>query len=189
MLSPKEYYYPLETEEKFRLQRVAQDKIKRRIEATLFKARRILSSEEIYKIFPKNKKRDVLKLIRELADDYKEFKTSLEIVEFSNLRFQLKVKDPILNSIENFTRGDLFRKSEIKTLAVIAYLQPSATLKKLYSKRGRSKTVYNNIERLKKLKLIFVKEDTIFLTKHFYEYFQIKEENNDIVKNLLNKLM
>ena len=174
MLSPKEYHYSLETEEKVRLQRVAQDKIKRRIEAALFKARRILSSEEIYKIFPKNKKRDVLKLIRELADDYKEFKTSLEIVELSNLRFQLKVKDPILNSIEKFTQGDLFRKSEIKTL---------------YSKRGRSKTVYNNIERLKKLKLIFEKEDTIFLTKHFYDYFQIKEENNDIVKNLLKKLM
>ena len=189
MLSPKEYHYSLETEEKVRLQRVAQDKIKRRIEAALFKARRILSSEEIYKIFPKNKKRDVLKLIRELADDYKEFKTSLEIVELSNLRFQLKVKDPILNSIEKFTQGDLFRKSEIKTLAVIAYLQPSATLKKLYSKRGRSKTVYNNIERLKKLKLIFEKEETIFLTKHFYDYFQIKEENNDIVKNLLKKLM
>ena len=189
MLSPKEYHYSLKTEEKFRLQRIAQDKVKRRIEATLFKARRILSSEEICNIFPKNKKSDVLKLIRELADDYKEFKTSLEIVEFSNLRFQLKVKDPILNSIEKFTRGDLLRKSEIKTLAVIAYLQPSATLKKLYSKRGRSKTVYNNIERLKKLKLIFEKEETIFLTNNFYDYFQIKEENDDIVKNLLKKFM
>jgi len=189
LLSPKEYHYSLETEEKFRLQRVAQDNIKRRIESALFKARRILPLEEIYKIFHKNEKGDVLKLIRELAEEYKEFKTSLEIVEFSNLRFQLKVKDPILNSIEKFTRGDLLRKSEIKTLAVIAYLQPSATLKKLYSKRGRSKTVYNNIERLKKLKIIFEKEETIFLTKYFYEYFQIKEENNDIVKNLIEKLM
>lgn len=186
MLSPKEYHYSLEIEEKARLQRVAQDKIKRRIEAALFKARRILSSEEICKIFPKNQKIDVLKLIRELADDYKEFKTSLEIAEFSNLRFQLKVKDSILNSIEKFTQGDLLRKSEIKTLAVIAYLQPSATCKKLYSKRGRSKTVYNNIERLKKLKLIFEKEETITLTKFFYDYFQIKEENTD---NLLKKLM
>ena len=185
MLSPKEYY-SIKIEEKARLQRLKQDKIKRRIEAVLFKARRILSLEKICKIFSKNQKREILKLIRELADDYKEFKTSLEIVEFSNLRFQLKVKDSILNSIEKFTQGDLLRKSEIKTLAVIAYLQPSATRKKLYSKRGRSKTVYNNIERLKKLKLIFEKEETITLTKFFYDYFQIKEENTD---NLLKKLM
>ena len=50
-------------------------------------------------MFPKNNKKEILKLVRELANDYKSFQTALEIIELSELRFELKVKNEIINSI------------------------------------------------------------------------------------------
>ena len=105
------------------------------------------------------------------------------------MRFELKVKECAINSIERFTQGDLLSKSEIKTLAMIAYLQPSTTLKNLYAKRGRSKTVYNNVESLKKLKFIIEKEGLLTLTQNFFDYFHFKGINRENIKKLLENLL
>ena len=153
LLSHK-FLYSDHTEDNARRERIKKDNLKRDIEAALFNARRILSVNEICKIIPHNQEQEVIKLTRELSNDYKKSNTALEIIEFSDLRFELKIKDDILNSIGRFTQGDLLSKSEVKTLAVITYVQSCATRKNLYAIRGRSKTIYNNIERLKKLKFI-----------------------------------
>lgn len=184
MLSHKNLYSD-QLEDIARIDRIRKDDIKRNIEAGLFKARKPLSLIEICRMFPKNKKREILKLVRELSNDYKSFQTALEIIELSELRFELIVKNQIINSIENFTQDNLLSKSEIKTLAVITYLQPSATLKNLYTKRGRSKTINNNIERLKKLKFIVDKDGLLILTKNFFDYFHLKDFNREKIKTLL----
>ena len=187
MLSHKNLYSD-QLEDIARIDRIRKDDIKRNIEAGLFKARKTLSLNEICKIFPKNNKKEILKLIRELSNDYKTFKTALVIIEYSDLKFELKIKNQIINSIENFTQGNFLSNSEIKTLAVITYLQPSATLKNLYTKRGRSKTVNSNIEKLKKLKFIIEKEGLFILTQNFYDYFQLKGINREKIKKLLENL-
>jgi len=172
-------------DEKERIERIRKDEIKRHIESALFTARRILSLNEICKIFHKNRKEDILKLIRELSVDYKNFSSVFEIIELFDFKFHFKVKDHTLNSIAGFTQGNLLSKSEIKTLAVISYLQPSATVKNLFSKRGRSKTVYNNIERLKKLKFVAEKDGLLVLTQNFFDYFNIKDISSEKMKKLI----
>ena len=188
MLSHKSSYSS-QLEEDERIERIRKDEIKRNIEAVLFKARRILSLNEILKIFHSYKKEDILKLIRELSNDYKNFNSVFNIIELSNFKFHMKVKDHILNSIGGFTQGNLLSKSEIKTLAVISYLQPSATRRNIFAKRGRSKTVYNNIESLKKLKFIAEKDGLHILTQNFFDYFNIKDVNSEKVKKLLENLL
>ena len=187
MLSPKEY--SIEIEQKARLQRLKQYEIKREIEAAIFKARRILSLEEICKFFPKNQKNKILELTRDLIEEYKEFQTALEIIELADRRFELKVKDPILNSIEKFTQGDLLRKSDVKTLSIIAYLQPNATRKEVRANLGGISTIYRNIKNLKELKFIIENDCKFYLTRQFYDYFQLKENREENVKELLQKLL
>lgn len=187
MLSPKEY--SIEIEQRARLQRLKQYEIKREIEAAIFKARRILSLEEICKLFPKNQKSKILELTRELIEEYKEFQTALEITELAGTRFELKIKDPILNSIEKFTQGDLLRKSDVKTLSIIAYLQPNATRKEVRAKLGGTSIMYRNIKNLKELKFIIENDRKFYLTRHFYDYFQLKDNRDEIVKELLQRLL
>ncbi|MFX1394003.1 MAG: SMC-Scp complex subunit ScpB [Promethearchaeota archaeon] len=181
----REGCYSIEIEERARHQRLKYDKIKREIEAALFKARRILSLEELCKLYPKYQKTKILELIRDLIDEYKEVQTALEIAELVDTRFELKIKDPILNSIGKFTQGNLLRNSDVKTLSIIAFLQPNATRKKIRAKLGGKSTMYRNIKNLKELKFITENDSKFYLTRYFYDYFQLKENSNDIVKNLL----
>jgi len=176
LLSHNELY----SENVARIDRLRRYDIKREIEAALFSARRILSIKDIKNIFPKIHKKEILILIRELIEEYRTFKTSLEIIEFSDSRFELKLKDSIVNSIEKFTQGDLLEKNDIKTLAIIAYLYPSATRKKLRQKLNNSSTMYTSLKNLKKLHFIIEKEQKISLTQYFYDYFQIKNRDCEI---------
>jgi len=187
LLSPNGY--SIEIERGARLQRLKQYEIKREIEAALFKARRILSLEEICKLFPKKQKNKILELTRELIEEYKEYQTALEITELAGTRFEIKIKDPIINSIEKFTQGDLLRKSDVKTLSIIAYLQPNATRKEVRAKLGGISTMYRNIKNLKDLKFIIENDLKFYLTRHFYDYFQLKENRDEVIKELLQKLL
>ena len=188
MLSHEEHC-SIEIEERARHQRLKRYEIKREIEAALFKARRILSLEEICKLFPKYQKTKILELTRELIYEYKKVQTALEVVELTDTRFELKIRDPILNSIEKFTQGNLLRNSDVRTLSIIAYLQPDATRKKVRANLGGISTMYRNIKNLKELKFITENNSKFYLTRYFYDYFQLKENSNDIVKSLLQNLM
>lgn len=175
MLRPKDLYYD-ENRNKKRIQRLERDNIKREIEAILFKTRKILSLEKLNKISPNISAKETLELTRELILEYKKLNSALEIVELSNKRFELKVKDPILNSIEKFTLGDFMRKNDIKTLAVIAHYHPSATRKKVRATL-KSSSMYNSIKNLKKFNFIKENDGKIILTSFFFDYFQLKSDN------------
>jgi len=111
--------------------------------------------------------------------------TSFEIIELSENRFELKIKDSILNSVGKFTQGDLLKNSDVKILAVIAYLQPSATRREIRLKVGSSSTMYKSLNRLKKLNFIVEDDHFVKLTRYFFDYFQLKTIDNERVKNIL----
>jgi len=174
-----------EKEDYTRIQRVKNDETKRYLEAALFNSRRILSLDEISSIFPDISKNNVLKFIHELIEEYKTMETSFEIIELSENRFELKIKDSILNSVGKFTQGDLLKNSDVKILAVIAYLQPSATRREIRLKVGSSSTMYKSLNRLKKLNFIVEDDHFVKLTRYFFDYFQLKTIDNERVKNIL----
>ncbi|MGV9171930.1 MAG: SMC-Scp complex subunit ScpB, partial [Promethearchaeia archaeon] len=113
--------------DKEHLQRLRDAEFKKQIESILFAAREIVPIKELKSHLPDLTKQKVLQLTRDLIEDYKSFSTALEVVELSDYRFQLKIEDSMVNSIEKFVHGKLLRTSAVKTLAVIRYLQPSAT--------------------------------------------------------------
>lgn len=171
------------------LNRLKEAEYKKRIEALLFSARRILSIKEIKNHFDDLSKQKVIKLTRDLIDEYNNFNTALEIVELSDKRFQLKIKDPIINSIDKFIHGKHLRRSTIKTLAVIVYLQPEATRTSLYKVRGRSSTVYRNIRTLIDKDFIKEVDRTFYLTRTFYDYFQLKKKDPSKAKKILQAVL
>lgn len=185
MLSHNREIIYSEKEDYTRIQRVKNDETKRYLEAALFNSRRILSLDEISSIFPDISKNNVLKFIHELIEEYKTMETSFEIIELSENRFELKIKDSILNSVGKFTQGDLLKNSDVKILAVIAYLQPSATRREIRLKVGSSSTMYKSLNRLKKLNFIVEDDHFVKLTRYFFDYFQLKTIDNERVKNIL----
>jgi len=170
-----------------RIERIKRDEMKRVIEAALFTSRKILSLKEITQIFPKSNKNEILQLIHELIEEYNNIQTALEIVELSNNRFELRIKNYILNSIDKFAHRNLLKKSDIKTLATIAYLQPKAERKNLYELLGKSSSIYNSIRRLKNLKFIIENNKKFDLTQKFYDYFQLNVNNPNIIKEQVEK--
>lgn len=184
MLSHNREIIYSESEDYNRIQRVKNDETKRYIEAALFHARRILSLDEISSIFPDISKNNILNFIHELIEEYKTMVTSFEIIEYSDNRFELKIKDFTLNSVGKFTQGDLLKISDVKILAVIAYLQPNATRREIRLKLGNSSTMYKSINRLKKLNFIVEDNNFVKLTQFFFDYFQLKTKNIELIKTI-----
>ena len=134
-------------------------------------------------------KNDLLEIIRELIKDYKSYQGALELIEYANHRFELKIRDTMVNSIEGFTFGNFLTSSQIKTLAVIAYLQPEASRDQLYALRGKKSTVYKNIRDLKELQFIREKARKFSLTQNFYDYFQIRKMEPEIIKKKIQNFL
>ncbi|MFO8020679.1 MAG: SMC-Scp complex subunit ScpB [Promethearchaeia archaeon] len=188
MLQAKDQLEKLSTDEEH-FQRLKDAEFKKKIEAILFAAHEIVPIKELRDQLPELSKQKVIKLTRDLIQDYRSYNTSLEVVELSDYRFQLKIKDKIVNSIDKFIHGKLLRPSAVKTLAVIIFLQPSATRKNLYKKRGRSSTVYRNIRTLIEYDFIKEVDRTFYLTQTFYDYFQLKNKDPHKAKEILQKFL
>lgn len=173
-------------QEQQRLKRIFNAEIKKLIEAVLFTRKEPVSLKELSKVHPNINKSETLILTRELMREYFYFTSALEIVELTENRFEMRLKTPILNSIEPFTQGDMFRKSDLKTLSVIIFFQPNATKKKLRKKLGTTSTLYTTLRRLKEFGFIEEINNTFLLTQQTFDYFKIKEKN---VEELKKKLM
>lgn len=173
-------------QEQQRLKRIFNAEIKKLIEAVLFTRKEPVSLKELSKVHPIINKSETLILTRELMREYFYFTSALEIVELTENRFEMRLKTPILNSIEPFTQGDMFRKSDLKTLSVIIFFQPTATKKKLRKKLGTKSTLYTTLRRLKEFGFIEEINNTFLLTQQTFDYFKIKEKN---VEELKKKLM
>jgi len=156
------------------------------IEALLYIARRPVALDEIQEIFPNKSKRELLALTYQLIEQYYEYNSALEIVELSNLRFELSLKDCMVNSIGNFTFGNLLKPNDIKTLSVIAYFQPAIDRKTLYEHLGQTSSIYQSIRNLKKRDFIQERSRKIYLTPYFYDYFKLDSRDDDIVKSFLD---
>ena len=156
------------------------------IEALLYIARRPVGIDEIQEVIPNKSKTQLLNLIYQLIERYYEYNSALEIVELSNSRFELNLKDSMVNSIENFTFGNLLKPSEIKTLSVIAYFQPSIERQILYEHLGKASSVYISIRNLKKLNFINESKKRLSLSDFFYDYFKLDSKDPDLVKSFLD---
>ncbi|TFG11064.1 MAG: hypothetical protein EU535_07805, partial [Promethearchaeota archaeon] len=172
--------------EKISVQSPEDQEIDSQIEALLYIARRPVSLDEIQEVIPNKSKEQLLNIIYQLIERYYEYNSALEIVELSNLRFELTLKDYVVNSIEHFTLGNMLKPSEIKTLSVIAYFQPDINRTQLYEHLGNTSRVYQSIRSLKKLNFVNEMKKRLHLTDHFYDYFKLDSKDLDLVKSFLD---
>ena len=68
------------------------------VEALLYIARRPVALDEIQETIPNRSKEQLLNLIYQLIERYYQYNSALEIVELSNLRFELTLKDNMVRT-------------------------------------------------------------------------------------------
>lgn len=96
--------------------------IKNRIEAAMFIAGRPVSSEELSIKLDIGKKQ-IEDLIKELAMDYMDRITSIEIVQVGE-KFSMQIKPEYTEHVKKFTTGGLIPEAVMRTLTIIALKQP-----------------------------------------------------------------
>ncbi|MHA1110729.1 MAG: SMC-Scp complex subunit ScpB [Promethearchaeota archaeon] len=92
------------------------------IEAALLAAQRPIGVEEI-SIKLEIKKAEIEKLIQELAEDYMDRSTAIEIVQIGE-GFSMQIKPEYTEKITKFASGGLIPKAVMRTLTIIAVKQP-----------------------------------------------------------------
>ncbi len=92
------------------------------IEAALLAAQRPIGIEEI-SIKLEMKKAEIEQLIQELAEDYMDRSTAIEIVKIGE-GFSMQIKPEYTEKITKFASGGLIPKSVMRTLTIIAVKQP-----------------------------------------------------------------
>jgi segregation and condensation protein B len=96
--------------------------IKNRIEAAMFIAGRPVSSEEL-SIKLEIGKKQIEELIKELALDYMDRITSIEIVQVGE-KYSMQIKPEYTEHVKKFTTGGLIPEAVMRTLTIIALKQP-----------------------------------------------------------------
>ncbi|MHA1732144.1 MAG: SMC-Scp complex subunit ScpB [Promethearchaeota archaeon] len=92
------------------------------IEASIFISSNPVSIEEL-SLKLDIKKKEVEELVNELAFDYMERATSLEIVQIGD-RFTMQIKPEYTSKIKSFSSGGLIPEAIMRTLTIIALKQP-----------------------------------------------------------------
>ena len=162
--------------------------LKNIIEAILFVSGRPLGSDEISVKIEINKKQ-VEELIKELAFEYQERNTSIEIVQIGD-KFSMQIKPKYNEHIKKFASGGLIPEAIMRTLTIIALKQP---LSKSILVKLRGSGAYQHIKFLLDRGLINEykkgKSSIVETTPEFSDMFglprdkqKLKEQLKDILK-------
>ena len=160
------------------------------VEGALFVSGRPLSVKEISKALGIKSLDYIEKLIELIAAEYAERNSAIEIVRVLGDKYVMQVKQEYSQRvIQLMPRPDL-RTGELKTLALIAYLQPIEQ-SKLVKLRGSQ--VYEHVKRLLEMGLVYAEpyERTKILgtTKKFAELYGFPENDPLIIKEAFKKVV
>jgi segregation and condensation protein B len=160
------------------------------VEAALYAAGRPLSLEDLDKVSKAGGSAETESLLADLAKEYAERESALEIVETSRGRFALQLKPEYSARVSRLSAGGLLGLGTLKTLALIALRQPIKQ-SELIGIRGAHS--YEHVHRLEGLG--FVKKEpsgksvTLTTTKMFAEYFGFDEDLARLKVQLHRKLV
>jgi chromosome segregation and condensation protein ScpB len=177
---------------------------KMKIEAFLFINPRSFSLEDLSSAIPEIPTSSLPNLLEELMLDYDSLNNALEIHDFGDGTYSFQVRNSIIHEkgVIRFTKGKELKKSEIETLAFIAYNQPielndiidiygktvKKKLKLLEIKQfiKKKKETYNILNELGEEIKITV--EVYLTTQKFADYFEVK---NDIeqIRNKIQEIM
>ncbi|AFK21632.1 SMC-Scp complex subunit ScpB [Pyrococcus sp. ST04] len=160
------------------------------VEAALFVAGRPLSVKELSKALGIKSLDYLEKLIELIASEYAERKSAIEVVKVAGDKWVMQVKQEYSQRVIHLMPKPELRPGELKTLALIAYLQP-VEQSKIIKLRGSQ--AYEHIKRLIEMGLIYAEpyERTKLLgtTQKFAELYGFPENDPNIIKEAFKKVI
>ncbi|WP_456326437.1 SMC-Scp complex subunit ScpB [Palaeococcus sp. (in: euryarchaeotes)] len=160
------------------------------VEAALFVAGRPLSVRELSKALGIKSHDYLEKLIELLAAEYAERKSAIEIVRVLGDKYVLQLKQEYSQRVLHLMPRPDLRTGELKTLALIAYLQPIEQ-SKLVKLRGSQ--AYEHVKHLLSMGLIYAEpyERTKILgtTPKFAELYGFPENDPVLIKEAFKKVI
>ena len=160
------------------------------VEAALFVAGRPLSIKELSKALGIRSHDYLEKLIELIAAEYAERKSAIEVVRVLGDKYVMQVKQEYSQRVIYLMPKPDLRTGELKTLALIAYLQPIEQ-SKIVKLRGSQ--AYEHIKRLLQMGLIYAEpyERTRLLgtTQKFAELYGFPENDPLLIKEAFKKVV
>jgi segregation and condensation protein B len=160
------------------------------VEAALFVSGRPLSVRELSKALGIRSLDYLEKLIELIAAEYAERKSAIEIVKVLGDKYVMQVKQEYSQRVVHLMPRPDLRTGELKTLALIAYLQPIEQSKII---KLRGSQAYEHIRKLIEMGLIYAEpyERTKLLgtTQKFAELYGFPENDPNIIKEAFRKVV
>lgn len=160
------------------------------VEAALFVSGRPLSVKELSKALGIKSLDYLEKLIELIAAEYAERKSAIEIVKVLGDKYVMQVKQEYSQRVIHLMPRPDLRTGELKTLALIAYLQPIEQ-SKIVKLRGSQ--AYEHIKKLIEMGLIYAEpyERTKLLgtTQKFAELYGFPENDPMVIKEAFKKVV
>ena len=160
------------------------------VEAALFVSGRPLSVRELSKALGIRSLDYLEKLIELIAAEYAERKSAIEVVRVLGDKYVMQVKQEYSQRVIHLMPRPDLRTGELKTLALIAYLQPIEQ-SKIVKLRGSQ--AYEHIKNLLNMGLVYAEpyERTKLLgtTQKFAELYGFPENDPIIIKDAFKKVV
>jgi len=160
------------------------------VEAALFVSGRPLSAKELSRALGIRSLDYLEKLIELIAAEYAERKSAIEVVRVLGDKYVMQVKQEYSQRVVHLMPRPDLRTGELKTLALIAYLQPIEQSKVV---KLRGTQAYEHIRKLLGMGLIYAEpyERTKLLgtTPKFAELYGFPENDPNIIKEAFKKVV
>ncbi|NJF24704.1 SMC-Scp complex subunit ScpB [Thermococcus sp. Bubb.Bath] len=160
------------------------------VEAALFVSGRPLSVRELSKALGITSHDYIEKLIELIAAEYAERKSAVEIVKVLGDKYVMQVKQEYSQRVIHLMPRPDLRTGELKTLALIAYLQPIEQSKII---KLRGSQAYEHIKKLVEMGLVYAEpyERTKLLgtTQKFAELYGFPENNPNVIKEAFKRVV
>lgn len=160
------------------------------VEAALFVAGRPLSVKELSKALGIKSVDYLEKLIELVAAEYAERKSAIEIVRVLGDKYVLQLKQEYSQRVMHLMPRPDLRTGELKTLALIAYLQP-VEQSKIIKLRGSQ--AYEHVKHLLEMGLIYAepydRTKILGTTPKFAELYGFPENDPILIKEAFKKVI
>ncbi len=150
---------------------------KNQVEAVLFAAGKKLPISEIAKLCRTKNLPIIEEALKELSVDYEQKGGSL-LVFHEGDNWKLTVREKYLTNVQKIVADTELTKTVMETLSVVAYKAPCLQSDIIHIRTNKAYDHLDQLETMGYLKRIKSgRTKKIMLTQHFYDYFDITEEN------------
>jgi segregation and condensation protein B len=158
------------------------------LEAALYASGKPLDTKTLGSFIGLRSQDEIMELVRQLAQRYREYNGSLEIIELEQDRFVLQLKPQYVPKVQRLSIKPRLTRGPLTTLAYIAYNQPVAQ-SKVVAVRGSH--AYQHIRLLEARNLISTQElgktKILRITDVFLDHFNLSR-NRTLMRRQLRTL-